>query len=576
MKLTSIPEKLPYQRREKSTLSLLHGSIIDYAINHSDGTNSFKRQIIKAINTASYLVLTGSTIPKTNVAGYIIAQSNGLMDDEIRDNIGALYIDLRNIEWDIADVCAPAVKLEPVPVKDVVEKAAIMQTSSSTSVEPTPKEALYVKTPSIPQLDTKDCWLNVSNGQFSYMIPKTLPIVPLTQSDISVTTDVKLMLDKDLANLYPNTLIRTRNSAMYEQIDGIPYDEDLGSIIPIEGFSVDDVRDNIIKYPHIFQIKKVIDGSIKGFYSTIEINEVLYDILEVWDSLPESKVIPKKTEWIKEYIVRRYLLERDVKGIEHKFPMFGSLMPFLTLFAPYQKYASWGFTDMQSLARSCVESRVEYKRSRNPVIHAWDTGTYCNQNFCPFSGHCIKPECTTACPDYGEIAYLLERNEIPPNSTVYNRSQKVISDAKHVLDQAKDKLVYISSVHVKETSDLLTYLAICDKWQGSCFHCCVYHLDFYRYLERVQRSWGLQSRPDELEYEQIWLETAELLVISNFDFIQFKDFQAQTMLNIIGNRSNRGHTTILVGPDIRALVGANNSMFFSRMKDMMGKAVIKP
>lgn len=574
MKFTSIPEKLPYTRRDRSTLALLHGAIIDHAIQHSDGTPSFKRQMVSAINLASYLVDTGSTIPKVQSAEYIISQIGTVYDDEIRDTIKALYVDVRSIEWDVGDAVSSqkAKDVTDHPASRPVEEQRIDPNNDT----PTPKESLYVRVPAIPQIDTSNYWLNDTNGQFCYRVPKTLPSIPKSQSDISATTDVDAMSASDLDQLYPNVFIKTRNAVMYERVDGIVYDDTLGSIIPIEGFSTEEIRDNIIKYPHIFQVKKNIDGNIKGFYSTIEINGVLHDILEVWDSLPESRVIPKKTEWIKEYIVRRYLLERDIRGVKHNFPMFGSLLPFLTLFAPFEYYARWGYIDKEDLARSCVKSRVEYKRSRNPVILAWSTGTYCNQNFCPFAGHCIKQECTTACPDYGELSYLLERNRIDAESSVFNRSQKVISDAKSVLGQAKKRLAYVVSSHVKDTSDLLAYLAICESWQGSCFHCCVYHLDFYKHLEKIQRSWGLQSRPDDLEYEQIWLETAEVLIISNFDFVQFKDFQAQTMLNMISNRLNNGATTILVGPDTRSLVGANNSIFFTRMRDMMGKAVIKP
>jgi hypothetical protein len=111
-----------------------------------------------------------------------------------------------------------------------------------------------------------------------------------------------------------------------------------------------------------------IDGKQCSFYSHIEIDGKLVNILDIWDELPESQIIPKQADFIKEYVVRRYLLERDIDGIKHKYPMFGDLDPFLTLPLTIADYKDFGYTDAVKLARQCVASRVNYKVSRNPIV----------------------------------------------------------------------------------------------------------------------------------------------------------------------------------------------------------------
>jgi hypothetical protein len=88
----------------------------------------------------------------------------------------------------------------------------------------------------------------------------------------------------------------------------------------------------------------------------------------MWRRLPESLVIPYNKEFIKEYVVRRYLLERDISGVEHRYKLYGTLEPFLTLFTTAQEYSKMGYSDSIMLAHSCVTARVSYKQTRNPVL----------------------------------------------------------------------------------------------------------------------------------------------------------------------------------------------------------------
>jgi hypothetical protein len=72
---------------------------------------------------------------------------------------------------------------------------------------------------------------------------------------------------------------------------------------------------------------------------------------------------------------------------------------------------------------------------------------------------------------------------------------------------------------------------------------------------------------------KIWAKSAKVLVISGIDFVNFKNFQCQTMLELIQLRnSNPDNTTIIVSPQLSSLVG--EGLFFGKLQDMMKKAVI--
>ena len=81
-----------------------------------------------------------------------------------------------------------------------------------------------------------------------------------------------------------------------------------------------------------------------------------------------KSLIPYNSDYIKEYVIRRYLLERDVDNIKHNYPLFGTLDPFLTLFTTVEDYINYGYTDVEDIGRQCVKARVAYKQSRNPIL----------------------------------------------------------------------------------------------------------------------------------------------------------------------------------------------------------------
>ena len=373
---------LAYPSALKGKLSTLHAAVITYALDHFINTAKYKMQVVSTLNTLSYLVATSSTIPNTWKPDSPLEGLELVSDDECEKTLGKLYLHPKSIIWDATEKwestpssseVAPTVDVStlstPYASKTVAAKEVVAETAATPYVvSPTPKEHLYIKPPLIPQFDSTTPWAQKSVNGTVYTVYRSLPRVPVNQSQISATTDIAELTSADFMNLYPNCLIRTRAACMYEPLPNVTLDPIVGLILPIEGFTEFEVKDNIVKYPHIYKLLRALNDDYVSFYSHIEIDGKLCVTLNVWDSLADSKVIPKTSEFIKEYVVRRYLLERDLRHIQHAYPLYGSLDPFLTLFTTPADYIHLGYTDTLDLAKQCVASRVSYKRTRNPVM----------------------------------------------------------------------------------------------------------------------------------------------------------------------------------------------------------------
>lgn len=380
---TQLPNLLPYPPKYKAKLSTIHSEIISYVVDNYDGTFRYRRDVMKLLNTISYHILNDNSESLSNWDPSSPFDNLVEVDsDTCKASIKSLYLVDRDINWDISInlaepnasvVSRPAIEGVDVATR-VVGKPAIVGTDVITAstlspvISLTPKSDLYIQPPAVPRFDTESVYAAGSLDGCVYTVYSSLPKIPTRQNEISVSTDVNRMLDSDLMKLYPNHFIATRSSVMYDPIDTLDYHEKLGNILPVEGFSKDELIDNLIKYPHIFKLMKVIDDKITSFYSTIEIDGELYNLSEVWSKLPESHKIPYNVDFLKAYVVRRYLLERDYRGIQHRYKMYGTLNPYLTLFMPASDYVELGHTDVVEIARSCVKSRVSYKLSRNPII----------------------------------------------------------------------------------------------------------------------------------------------------------------------------------------------------------------
>lgn len=377
IKFSQITSKLQYPKNIAGVLSSYHAAIVQYAINHFDGTAKFKKSIVNLLNTFTYMVINHDTIsPGCTVDDPF----NGIDVKNFEvDTYGlsdGVIIHYKDIDWDIdikecsnIDISA---ETEPNKLYKIDKSANTIVDSVEQApniiISPTPKDSLYLRPPVVPAVDFSRIYMSGEVDGNQLIIYYTLPDIPTNQNEISITTDVNKMTSKELLQLYPNCPIQTRYQTMYCYMPGVQYDTILGNIIPVNGFTEDEVRDNIIKYPHYYRMYRNIGGELEAFYRQIEIDGELVPTLQIWDDLPESKIVPRNIEVMKDYVVRRYLLERDVKHIKHKYPLVGEFRPFLTLFMPIEDYIKYGYTDIEDIAKQCVKARVAFKQSHSPIF----------------------------------------------------------------------------------------------------------------------------------------------------------------------------------------------------------------
>lgn len=190
---------------------------------------------------------------------------------------------------------------------------------------------------------------------------------------------------------------------------------------------------------------------------------------------------------------------------------------------------------------------------------------------CIYSGHCSQHMCDKSCPTLAETTYLLERNNIAMSSDVFHQNPEVIENYYNMLIQSEGKLKTVISKSTVNDADIITYCSICQKWRGSRLHCSVYNLKYSKYIESLKQSWSSKTESSDLAYTRIWSESAKVLIISNLDYVNFKDFECQTLLTLLQSRASSEFTTIIVTLPISSLVG--NSPFFGKLVELMKKAV---
>lgn len=376
VEFSQIPAKLNYPRHIKGKLSSLHSDIITFVSTVYDGSHELRSKTIRLLNTITRYIVEGDTLPE-KWSSTKSPFDNIEIEDEftLKEQLDNLYINPKTVNWDIPIVVSDSgLTSKPVSVPLVTTpKSSTPITPKIRTIQETDKSDLYIQPPTVPQFDVTKPYVSSMIDNTIYCIYTSLPLIPTKQNEISVTTDVNMMSESQLLHLYPNNFIRTRSPIMYEPFDGFKYHSQLGLLLPIEGFTEDEILDNVIRYPHLFKLSKMKDSEIISFYNTIEVDGVLYKISDIWKQLPDTSRIPYNADFVKEYVVRRYLLERDIKRMDHNYPMYGSLNPYLTLFTTPSDYISWGYTDVVGIARQCVSSRVDYKRSRNPVLRRLET-----------------------------------------------------------------------------------------------------------------------------------------------------------------------------------------------------------
>ena len=83
----------------------------------------------------------------------------------------------------------------------------------------------------------------------------------------------------------------------------------------------------------------------------------------------------------------------------------------------------------------------------------------------------------------------------------------------------------------------------------------------------IKKSWSTKSETSDLEYMRIFSSSAKVLIISNIDYVNFRDFECQTLLTLLQSRASSEYTTFIVSPPVESLVG--DSLFFGKLTEII-------
>ena len=382
VKFENITDSLSYPVMKESAISVAHNAIVSSAISLFKNTYDFKKNVIRAMNIISYYIINNMVINSKWESSNFCEGLEDIPEEKLKSELGKTYINMKDIDW---SSCYSEVEFNEEISEHTDDKVEEKKTYNideilaNTNLEDIydehPKsspEDLYLNGPRIPRIDTSKVWKSGTVDGTKLCIYYSIPRVPTVQSEISVTTNPDELTDSELLHLYPDCMFYTRPMEVYSVACGMDIHPTYGGIPKIKGFTKKQIIDNIIKYPCIDGLTRV--GKKKGqlvfveFEKFIEVDGELYKTTDMMEKIPEMKNLKKTWPVIREYVVRRYLLERDIEGIEHKYPIFGILDPFVTLFMPSKMYREEGYKDSVEIARQCVKSRVSYLQSRNPVI----------------------------------------------------------------------------------------------------------------------------------------------------------------------------------------------------------------
>ena len=191
---------------------------------------------------------------------------------------------------------------------------------------------------------------------------------------------------------------------------------------------------------------------------------------------------------------------------------------------------------------------------------------------CIFTGQCTDGyRCNPSCPILAQTSYLLERNDIKMTNPVFKLSKEYIDKCYDILDQSKGRIgtaIVSSGDFTNKAADALTYCAIAENWKGSQLHCTVYNLNLSQYIDLVWGTWSHDTESvAKLDQVNTWIKSAKVLIISNIDFMNFKDSQSREFLTLLQSRMSSECTTIVVSPPISSLVG--DGQFFSKLTSIL-------
>lgn len=576
----------------------------------SDLSRQKQSRFVRLLNCIVCAILRNDTLPEA----FSMSMVSMYEEDELKDILGNAFASADDFNWDV-DFSDPVTEsynvVKYVKTKDKIVASQVAydvattdhsnkitsfdtfkETSSSINETPSSDgqgeftgyrstfQDINLDFRVFPIRDKSKLWdICYDDCGREMKIYHSYPIIPTKQNEITITTPYEDMSDSDLMKLFPDHFIRTRLDIMYEPQENFTVHPKLGFIPKITGFTEDQVIDNIIKYPRFSHIFRLVEDDNSyhnqkriAFINRVEVDGELLSFKKAIRTVDDMKNLPDIHVFHFDYIMRRYLLERDYHTVEHKYPLDGYLQPFTVLFMTPEEYAEFGYTDSLDLARQCVKHRVQFYQSIHPLTRE----RYFPSNIpksesiekrdCVFAETCDKLRCDYTCGEDVMFNYILNKSGIQTIEDKYDEDV-LIRDQK-MLSEHHGNLVCVETNDVVGKTREFVYIYAC-KLRGTKAN--VVHISYSSYIQQIRDSWTYGGTED-LEHIQVRLRKWTVAVISGIDYCMFKDFESQTLLNIIESRRMEGLTTIILTRSLTNIHG--NSVFLSPLKEQLKEVLV--
>lgn len=195
---------------------------------------------------------------------------------------------------------------------------------------------------------------------------------------------------------------------------------------------------------------------------------------------------------------------------------------------------------------------------------------------CIFSSYCTKSYCDLSCPKNAIMQLLLEKSGIEAASVLSKLTPKIAIQCHELLNIASGNLITIETktfdCSTIEAAEILCFVGMCDMCEKHGSSISVYNLKYGKYVQMLKDSWTHGSN-QSLQEMQAFISTSKYLIISGLDYIIFKDFECQTLLNLLQDRDKINNGTFVILPEIQQLHGS--SVFFPPLKDKFKEGLIK-
>lgn len=530
---------------------------------------------------------------------------------DVNNSIGYIDFSVRSFVVDIENFreCREAYQIKSISESKIVESNDDLEnknTDTKTAITYDSDEMTFndikLNTKPFQRFDTSKIWKKVYDDCGRPMnMYATLPIIPKKQRDISVTTDVDRMSKSELLNFYPKTspVKGFRSHPVFrQQYEGFTTDPILGFIPQIEGFTEEQVIDNIIKYPSVNSMSRLEVSKYTGrmnykqpFYNKIEIDGELIDCKLITDELCEKipdigKLAKAKAIYfplIWDYIIRRYLLERDILHIEHKYPMYGDLQPFACLCLSAEEYVERGYTDdIEEFAYNHVKSRIHYLESVNAVVRGYEENSKSilpyDTHPCMYSNICTESHCDFTCIKGITSNMYIKESDFPLYSSVFMNyyTDEDFMKFGNIIKDCRRSFSVILSKGRKYLSDAFFYTAMVLENYHSLYWPEAFLLNYRKYTDAYKRSWKTGEEPYELRRSRYNAEHCCTLIITGLDTMIFGDFESQTLLALLEDRNKAKQSTIIVISDVDNINTNSHSTttFVRSLRDELRKRVI--